>query len=323
VVVLGLGGIGQDLVRAALGSPEVELVGVVDARSGLAGRALGELVGRPGLTLEVQGRLEQALAGQEGVVVLHAASGSLTEVAGEVLQVVKAGASVVSTCPELSFPFLRHPEVAERLEKAAQQAGVVVLGCGLAPGFVTDRLVATLGQACGPVRHALVERTVDALSGGEALARQVGAGLSEDAFFEALDTERVGLPGLVEAAALCALGLGMDCDDFEEEVAPVLAEEDLTEGPVPVRRGQVAGLAQTVVGTEEGVERVRLELTVSVAAEAPADRVVLEAEPRLELELKGGVAGNEALARVVVNAAPRVAAAEPGLLTVLELPAGR
>ena len=36
--------------------------------------------------------------------------------------------------------------------------------------------------------------------------------------------------GLLESAALCALGLGLDCDDYEEEVAPVIAEEDITGG---------------------------------------------------------------------------------------------
>jgi 2,4-diaminopentanoate dehydrogenase len=35
------------------------------------------------------------------------------------------------------------------------------------------------------------------------------------------------------------------------------------------------------------------------------------------------VAGDQATANTVVNAAPRLTSAEPGLLTVLELPAGR
>jgi 2,4-diaminopentanoate dehydrogenase len=41
------------------------------------------------------------------------------------------------------------------------------------------------------------------------------------------------------------------------------------------------------------------------------------------LEIQGGVAGDTATANLLVNAAPRLTAAEPGLLTVLELPAGR
>jgi 4-hydroxy-tetrahydrodipicolinate reductase len=70
-------------------------------------------------------------------------------------------------------------------------------------------------------------------------------------------------------------------------------------------------------------ERVRLALTIAMGVENPRDQIVIDAEPRVELEIKGGIAGDRATANVVVNAAPRVASAEPGLLTVLELPAGR
>ena len=75
--------------------------------------------------------------------------------------------------------------------------------------------------------------------------------------------------------------------------------------------------------TQEGQERVRLELTIAVGAEDVGDRIEIDADPRVELSVKGGVAGDRATANVVVNAAPRLSAAEPGLLTVLELPAGR
>lgn len=323
VVVMGLGFIGQNIVRAVLASPELKLVGAVDPAPRLLGASLGELVGREGIKLKVRGRLEEALGKTEGAVVLHATGSRLPQVAEQVLAAVKAGCHVVSTCEELAFPYLRHPELAERLDRAAQKARVAVLGTGVNPGFVMDRLVATLGQVCGPVRHAQVVRRVDARTRREALQRKVGAGMSEEEFFARLEEEALGHVGLVESAALCALGLGLDCDDFEEEVAPVFAEEDIPGGAYLVRKGQVAGVAQTVVGTEEGVERVRLELTIAVGAEEPSDRIVLDAEPRLELEIRGGVAGDAATAHAVVNAAPRVAAAEPGLLTVLELPAGR
>ena len=51
--------------------------------------------------------------------------------------------------------------------------------------------------------------------------------------------------GLVESAALCALGLGMECDDYEEEIVPVFAEEDITGGAFPVKKGKVAGIFQS------------------------------------------------------------------------------
>jgi 4-hydroxy-tetrahydrodipicolinate reductase len=320
---MGLGFIGQEIARAALASPEVELIGAVDTSPQLSGRPLADVLGQPTPKVKVTDSLERALGRRRGAVLLHATGSRLPQVMDQLLDAIKLGVPVVSTCEELAFPFLKHPELATKLERAAQKAGVAVLGTGVNPGFVMDRLVATAGQACGPVRRVTVTRVVDARTRREALQRKVGAGLTEDEFFALVDKEQLGHVGLVESAALCALGLGMDCDDYEEEIAPVLAEEDITGGAFPVRKGRVAGIFQSVVGLEDEQERVRLELTIAVGAEDPKDRIEIDADPKVVVEIPGGVAGDRATANTLVNAAPRLTAAEAGLLTVLELPAGR
>lgn len=323
VVVMGLGVIGQEIARAAQLSTEVELIGAIDANPQLVGRPLSDVIGVPGLTGKVAGTLEAAVGRRKGVVLLHATGSRLEQVMDQLLDALKLGLPVVSTCEELAFPFLKYPELADKLDRAAQKAGVAVLGTGVNPGFVMDRLVATAGQVCGPVRRATITRVVDARTRREALQRKVGAGLTEDEFFALVDKDQLGHVGLVESAALCALGLDMECDDYEEEIVPVFAEEDITGGAFPVKKGKVAGIFQSAVGLEEGQERVRLELTIAVGADEPGDRIELDADPKLVLEIRGGIPGDRATAHTLVNAAPRVTAAEAGLLTVLELPAGR
>jgi hypothetical protein len=323
VVVMGLGAIGQAVARAALRSEEVRLVGAVDLDRQRVGKPLTELLGAPAGTLKVQASLEEAVGRTRGAVLLHATSSRLPQVMDQLLGAMRLGMSVVSTCEELSFPWLRHPELAEKLERAARAAGVTVLGTGVNPGFIMDRLVATLGTACGEVRHVRVERVVDARTRRPALQRKIGAGMTEDEFMAAAEKDAVGHVGLVESAALAALGLGLDCDDFEEELLPVLAEEEIRGGAFGVKAGRVAGIHQVATGLWEGKELVRLELTLALGAEGVGDRVVLDADPPVEMELKGGLAGDVATANLVVNAAPRITAAEPGILTVLELPAGR
>jgi len=319
VVVMGLGHVGRDICRAALVSEEVELVGAVDTAPELSGASLGEVLGLSS-ALQVVRTLGEAKA--KGAVVLHATGSRLLDVLEQLLEAVRQGHPVVSTCEELSFPYLRHAEAAEKLDRAAQRAGVSVVGTGVNPGFVFDRLVSTVGQTMGSVRHVHATRSVDAGTRREALQRKVGAGLTEEAFDALLEKDAVGHVGLVESAALCALGLGLDCDDFEEELVPLLAEEDYAGSPIPVPKGRVAGVQQRAVGLEDGQERVRLELTLAVGAVA-LDRLVLEADTRLTLEVPGGIPGDSATAHLVVHAAPRLTAASPGLLTVLDLPAGR
>jgi len=321
VVVMGLGAIGREIARAVLRSEEVTLVAAVDTHPALVGKRLDEL-GVPS-AIKVGPELRRGPARGQRPVVLHATGSSLAAVADQLLAAVKEGHSVVSTCEELAFPWVRHPEVAERLERAAQRAGVCVLGTGVNPGFVLDRLPAMLGQALGPIRHVLARRVVDARGRREALQRKIGAGLTEDAFDALAADGRVGHVGLVESAALCALGLGMDLEEYEEEVAPVIAQEDIPGGAFVVPRGRVAGVNQTVVGLQDGQEKVRLELMLALGAEPPGDHIVIESDTRLTVDVQGGIPGDAATAHLVVHAAPRVASAESGLLTVLDLPAGR
>jgi 2,4-diaminopentanoate dehydrogenase len=320
---MGLGSIGQDIARAALASEELEVVGAVDSSPQLAGKTLTNVLGVPAGTFKVHKALEPAVGRRRGIVVLHATQSRLPQVKGQLIEAVRLGLHVVSTCEELAFPWLHHAEIADELANLAEKHDASIVGTGVNPGFVLDRLVATVGQVCGPVRSVRASRIVDARTRRAALQRKVGAGLSETQFFELVDREQLGHVGLLESAALCALGVGLDCDDFEEELAPVFAEEDIAGGAFVVKKGQVAGIAQTAIGLADGQERVRLELTIAVGADDPHDAIHLESDPSVTLRIAGGVAGDKATANVVVNAAPRLAAAEPGLLTVLELPAGR
>jgi len=318
---MGLGFIGQEVARAALRSEEVELVAAVDKSPKLLGRPLTELLGVPAGKLVVLPNL--AAAQKKGAVLLHATGSKLALVSKELFEALELKLCVVSSCEELSFPWFRHPELADKLDAAAKKAGVSLLGTGVNPGFVLDRLVATATQVCGPVRRIQATRIVDARTRREALQRKVGAGLSEAEFFKLVEDEQLGHVGLPESAALCALGAGIDCDDFDEEIAPVIAEEDISGGAFLVKKGFVAGIHQSVSGLSDGQERVRLELTIAVGAEPAGDRIEIDADPKVVLEIPGGVAGDQATANVMVNAAPRIASAEAGLLTVLELPAGR
>ena len=320
---MGLGFIGQEIARAALRSEELELIGATDLSPGLVGKKISDVLGLPAGTFKVARDLQTAIGKRRGVVLLHATGSKLPDVMEQLLHAIKLGLCVVSTCEELAFPYFRHPALADKLDAAAKRANVSVLGTGVNPGFVLDRLVATAAQVCGPVRHVKVTRIVDARTRREALQRKVGAGLTEDQFFELVDLEQMGHVGLAESAALCALGVGLDCDDFEEEIIPVIAEEDITGGAFPVKKGKVAGIFQSAVGLSDGQERVRLELTIAVGADDPADTITIDAEPAIKVIIPGGVAGDRATANVLVNAAPRVKSSEPGLLTVLELPAGR
>jgi 4-hydroxy-tetrahydrodipicolinate reductase len=317
-VIMGLGPIGRAIARAALETPEIYLVGAVDPA--LAGRRLDEVLGT-GPVLTIVSEPRKAFAAARGGVVLHATGSSFERVAPELEEAVEAGLSVVSTCEELAWPWLRFEERAERLAALAEAREVAVLGVGVNPGFALDRLPAFLSHVTGPVRHIRATRVQDVALRREALRRKVGVGMDPDAFDAANERDEVGHVGLAESAALAAAGCGFEVDEVEVETAPMLAEEDI-DGPAPVRKGQVAGVHQVARGFVDETERVRLELVIAVGADDPRDEVELDARPPVRILVRGGFPGDDATAWAVVHAVPAVLERH-GLLSVLDLPAGR
>ncbi|HSN91093.1 MAG TPA: dihydrodipicolinate reductase [Anaeromyxobacteraceae bacterium] len=316
VVVMGLGDIGRAIARAALASPDLEVVAAVDPAH--AGRSLEELIGAPCPGVAVTADLSRPAA--RGGVVLHATGSRFDEVATEVEEAVHLGLSVVSTCEELAYPWLANEPRSDALDQLASGRGVVVLGTGVNPGFVLDRLPAFLSQVTGPVRRVRAARVVDVARRRPALARKAGVGLTEEAFAELAEKGEIGHVGLSESAVLVALGCRIEFDDVaDEEIEAVIAEEDVEGGP---QRGQVAGLRQVARLFAEGREVVVLELDLHAGAD-PRDEVEIDADPPLRVLVPGGVPGDLATANAVVHAARVVGSLAPGLATVLDLPSGR
>ena len=162
VILMGLGTIGRAIARAALAKPELQIVAALDLDPSRIGLRLSELLEAPAPDLLVTRDAPAALKKAAGGVMLHATQSRLEQVEGELAQALSAGVSVVSTCEELAYPWLRNPEIAERLDKIAQKKKVALLGTGVNPGFVLDRLPATLGSVVGQVERVRALRVVDA-----------------------------------------------------------------------------------------------------------------------------------------------------------------
>ena len=321
VVLMGLGHMGRGIARAALDRPDLEVVAAVDPAH--AGRHLDEVLGSPAPHLPIVAAPDAAFAVARGGVVLHATGSRLKTVLPQVERAARAGLSVVSTCEELAYPWWADAEAAERLADVCEAHEVAVVGAGVNPGFVLDRLPAFLAQVTGPVRRVRARRVQDAARRRIALQRKIGAGLTVGEFEAAEARGEVGHVGLAESALLVAEGCGFDPEaiELDEEISALVAEEDL-DAPVPVRAGQVAGVQQTARAYVDGVERVLLELVIQSGAEDPRDEVEIEASVPIKVTIDGGLPGEEATAWAVVNAVPAITRLR-GLVTVLELPAGR
>jgi len=323
VVLMGLGAIGRLIARAVLTKPDLEIVAAVDLDRQRVGRKLSDVLDAPAPDVTITPDAAAALRKAPHAVLLHATGSRLDRVEGELAQALSAGLAVVSTCEELSYPWLRHPEIAERLDRIAERRKVALLGTGVNPGFVLDRLPATLGNVVGRVDRVQARRVVDARTRRLQLQRKVGAGLNEEEFDRGVDDGTIGHVGLMESAALAALGVGLEVDEVDEDIDPVEADEDVQGEGFTVPRGGIVGVHQVARAFHDGKEVAHLELTIALGAPDPHDEIELVGDPGLKCVIPGGVPGDRATAWSVAHAAPLVAGAEPGLITVLDLPAGR
>ena len=188
-----------------------------------------------------------------------------------------------------------------------------MLGTGVNPGFVMDRLPLTLAAACVRVDRVAVERVVDAAKRRGPLRAKVGAGLTAEEFRAGVAERRLGHRGLAESCALIGLGLGWVLDEIKTTIDPVVPT-----GPAYPRGGWRA-CASPRSAFAAASEIVRLDLEMSIAAPDPHDRVVIDGDPPLDVLIRDGTHGDRGTVGTVLSAIAPVIAASPGLKTVLDL----
>ena len=317
--LLGVGSIGLSLVNK-LDPKSYELVCAVDTDPSKAGKTVRDLGGPPESDVEVVQALRREAATACDVFVQTTTS-RFESAYQDLVKLASWGCDVVSTCEELSYPFLKYPELSSALHSVAQDSDSSVLGTGINPGFLMDALPSFLSTACSDVTAVNVTRRVDASRRREPLQRKVGLGLAPETFKQMAEDGRLGHVGLFESCALVADSLGWSLSRIDQNIEPLLAERDMRTNYFKIPKGCVRGLRQTAVAKSDAGEiSMCLEMAVGTL---DVDEVRIEGKPRIRYLAEGGVHGDVAtISRLIygMDVAPVLA---PGLLTVLDIPTSR
>lgn len=319
----GVGPIGASIARLMREKQAIEIVGAIDTDPAKAGRDLGEVLGAAdapwGVTISADA---PEVLGLSADVVVHSTSSALPAVMEQLLACLEAEACVVSTCEELSYPYRTHPELAAQLDKAAKDWGVALVGTGVNPGFVLDKLVVTLAAVSQRIEYAKAVRIVDAGKRRLPLQKKIGAGLTVEEFRAKVQEGVIKHVGLPESVAMVADSLNLTVEEITETIEPVVADTLVQTEFLTVQAGQVAGVHQIARGLRGGQEIIYLELQMYVGAKSPADTLELRGSPNISLVIPGGSPGDIATASVVVNTIPAILDAPAGLRTARDLPIG-
>ena len=317
----GVGPIGAAIVRLMREKQAIEVIGAIDKDLTKAGRDLGEVVGAAdapwGVNISVDAA---AVLGEAADVVVHSTSSYLPDVMEQLLACLAAESCVVSTCEELAYPFRKYPDLSKQLDATAKDWGVAIVGTGVNPGFVMDKLLLTLSTVSQRITRARAVRIVDASKRRLPLQKKIGAGMTVEEFRAQVAAGVIKHHGLPESVAMVSDGLGLAVDEITETIEPVVAKSKVKTDFLEVEAGQAAGVHQIARGLARGEEKIYMELQMYVGAPESSDTVELEGQPNIRLVVPGGTHGDIATASVVVNSIPPLLDAPAGLRTSRDLP---
>ncbi|NIR87131.1 Gfo/Idh/MocA family oxidoreductase [Candidatus Bathyarchaeota archaeon] len=311
IILYGVGAVGSRIAKFLLQKEGVKIVGAIDIAKEKVAKDLGEVLalGRQ-LGVAVSNDLDAVLSKVKADVVVHATTSFLKQAYPQITKAIEQGANVVSTCEELSYPYLSEPELAKKLDELAKKHRVTVLGTGINPGFIMDTLIIALTGVCQKVETIKVTRAINAATRRDSFQKKIGVGLTVDEFKQKMEGKVItGHVGLEQSISMIASALGWKLDKIEVETKAI-----------ELNPGQVAGIRQLARGIRRGRDAITLDLQAYVGAEEEYDSINIEGVPGIQGKISPCVHGDLATVAIVVNSIPKVINAEPGLVTMKDLP---
>ncbi len=329
VLQIGFGTIGTTIAKTILERKNLELVGVTDVDPKLQGKSVEELLSLSTgsstiITDDFQVYLNN-LDKQPIDIACILTSSSLEKVAPIISECLEAGLDVVSLCEELSYPFIRYPQLSKDLDQLAQQVKKTILGTGINPGFLMDLLPIVLTGPCPTVDRVHVTRCMNSSNRRASFQKKIGTGMTQTEFEKAIAEKIItGHVGLVESIQMLSAALGMNLDYAEEfPPEPVIATTEIKTPFTTVQEGEVCGLKSKAVGRKNGETLISLDFFAYAGASPAYDEIKIDGLPNITQRIEGGMHGDYGTVGMIVNAIPLVIQAQPGLLTMKDIPCPR
>jgi len=323
VALYGIGEVGSRIARHLLEKEGIEIVGAIDLAKDKIGKDLGEVLGlSKRLGVQVSDSPDMVFSKVKPDIAVHATGSFLKQVHSQIEACIKHGVNVVSTCEELSYPYVSDSQIAQKLNTLAKQHKVTVLGTGINPGFLMDTLVITLTGLCQKVEKIKATRLMNAATRRIPFQKKIGAGLTMDEFKEKIEKGHItGHVGLAQSISMITAALAWKLDKIIiDEVQPVIATKPVSSEAVKVEKGKVAGLKQIARGIRNGKELITLEFQAYIGAEEEYDAIDIDGVPPIHEKISPCVHGDHGTVAIIVNSIPKVLNAPHGLVTMKDLP---
>ena len=345
VVVWSTGTVGRHAIKGVDAHPDLELVGVWVSSAAKDGQDVGTLA-ELGRELGIRATTDrEALLALRPDAIVHTAmtDDRPFEAIEDLVWMIENGVNVVSSGPVLlQWPERILPEdMIERIQAAGRRGDASLHVNGIDPGFANDVLPLVMTSLSQRIDEVRVMEVCDYSTYYQPV-------VMGDLFGFGRPMEEVGMlwqPGILAMAwgsvvRQIAAGLGVTLDEpLIEEVDRRPAERDTPSVSGDIAAGTMGAVRFQLIGAVDGVPRVVLEHVTRTDPAAHDDwerppagadgcyRVRITGEPMMTVDLvhhgehgDHNVSGMITTAQRLVNALPAVCAAEPGLVTALDLP---
>jgi 4-hydroxy-tetrahydrodipicolinate reductase len=339
VIQWSTGNVGVASLRCIIRHPDLELVGLWVHSPDKAGKDAGELCGLPPVGVAATNDADALLA-MDADCVCYTATADLRpqEAIADITRILQSGKNVVSSSVvALVWPTHIDPAMRAPLEDACAAGGTSCFTSGIDPGWANDALALLLTGTCEDVEHLRVMEIVNYRQ-----YEQPTVLFDTMGFGQPLDAKPLLLlPGVLSFAwggvlRSLAAGLGVEIEEMREMHERRPAPEKIDLGFGVVEEGTTAALRFEVQGIVKGEPRIVVEhvtrLDDALCPDWPQPvgeggyRVVVTGTPSYQCDVQmtarpgQGDPGVIGTAGRLVNAIPAVCAADPGMLSALDLP---
>lgn len=319
VLQVGLGPLGLKIAEFIHERSGIESIAAVDKDPEMVGKKLSEV--KEGLNdIEIQDSASLAIENNRPDVAIITTVSDMQRITPQILEILNLGVPVVSTCEELSYPWVTAPSLAQQIDSAAKNNKVAVVGTGVNPGFLMDSLPAFLTSVCQHVEKVRVMRYQDAAYRRGPFQKKIGAGNTPEEFEARKQSGDLRHVGLTESIQFIAAHLGWSLDKTEDIISPVIAEKEISINGLNISKGLARGVRQIGRGYDGDEVKIELIFQATIGEEESYDQIEITGNPSFKSKIEGGVHGDIATCAITVNACKSILSAQPGLRIMSDIP---
>lgn len=337
VIQWATGTVGIHSAPAIASHPDLELTGLWVHSADKVGRDAGEICDADPIGVAATNDGEALLATQPDCVCYMANSDLRPDgVISDICDMLSRGINVVNTSyVPLLNPKAAGPGVFDRIEAACQAGSSSFYTSGIDPGFGNAGLTIHALAVCKDVRTVRMMEIVNYATWDNAFTmfEIMGFGKQEPAQSLLLSPGSTAL-AWGPVVELVAMALDIELDEITEWHEIIRADEEFDIASGTIEAGTISGMRFEINGMVGGEARITVEHVTRLRDEDAPEwpqgsgyRIEIAGEPNVTatLSLSSDLgdhnhAGCLATAMHVINAIPHVVEADPGVLTVLDLP---